>query len=104
MAVVVLNGIVTRTGDGQYGPWYVVEEGPFPKRDGGTYTVSYMCSGKESPAEGQHVVVQGFGRAKVDEYEKNGEKRHTAKIALSAAQFTLSDPYSDDGLAGDCPF
>jgi hypothetical protein len=83
MAVLIVTGVVTRSGTGEYGDWYVIAETAH-KKDGTPYTKRYMCSGKDRPAEGERVVVQGFAYAKVT--ERDGQ--HYADININGAQFT----------------
>ena len=88
----IVQGVVGKSGSGEYGNWFVLKEGPIQKRDGGEFYLSHMCSTKsEAPYEGARVVAQGYVRAKVD--ENNG--KHYANISLSACSYTMLEQNDD---------
>jgi hypothetical protein len=96
----ITHGRVTRTGSSQYGPWFTIAEVNH-KRDGGTFTRSIMCSGKEAPNEGEYVAVQGFVMTKVDERDGN----HYANVNLNGCSFSVMDaPAASEDYEGEIPF
>lgn len=86
MSITIVQGRVTKTGESQYGPWFIVAE-TVTKKDGDTFEKRYLCSGKTAPADGAEVVVQGYTNAKVSEDGKY------ANVNLNAAQWhTIGEP------------
>lgn len=86
MSILIVEGVITKRGEGDYGPWAVVSEHiEGTKANGESYSFDqrYMCSGKDIPGEGTRVVVQGFMRSGVREHEG----KHYADIKVQAAQF-----------------
>lgn len=86
MSIIIVQGVITKRGEGDYGPWAVVSEhieGTKGNGDPYSFDQRYMCSGKGIPAEGTRVVVQGFMRSGVREHEG----KHYADIKIQAAQF-----------------
>jgi hypothetical protein len=100
----VIQGRVTKTGSNNNGSWFLLVEDA-KTRDGKPYEKRYMCGGREAPAEGARVVVQGFAYAKVDERDGN----HYANINLTGCNFTVleggeSADYAAEEYGGEIPF
>ncbi|PRB01781.1 hypothetical protein CQ044_16675 [Microbacterium sp. MYb64] len=87
------NAIVDRI----FGSSGVAVHEEFQKRDGSTGKSYFTLWFTERPQLeiGQRISASGFHGVKVDEYERNGETRHTANVSVNSARLIGSAPPVD---------
>ena len=108
----IVQGVVGKTGANDKGDWFIVQEGPIKKRDGGEFFKSYLCSVNGlGPATGDVVVVQGYLRADVSEHNSkyvdvklNGCSFHVLSSEAAPNLAAVPDYPVDEDLGGEIPF